>query len=56
MAKKFKNYEAHEPVHHKTSIGRKPSKEEQSQETKKNEKSKTVEKKQTSKEKAAKKV
>jgi|TARA_R100001126_G_C4832886_1_gene152727 hypothetical protein len=26
MAKKFKNYEAHEPVHHKTSIGRNPSK------------------------------
>jgi|TARA_R100001509_G_scaffold141955_1_gene97144 hypothetical protein len=26
MAKKFKNYEAHEPVYHKTSIGRKASK------------------------------
>ena len=26
MAKKFKNYEAHESVHHKTSIGRNPSK------------------------------
>ena len=26
MAKKFKNFEAHEPVHHKTSIGRNPSK------------------------------
>ena len=26
MAKKFENYEAHEPVHHKTSIGRNPSK------------------------------
>ena len=26
MAKKFKNSEAHEPVHHKTSIGRNPSK------------------------------
>jgi len=26
MVKKFKNYEAHEPIHHKTSIGRKPSK------------------------------
>ena len=26
MAKKFKNYEAHEPVHHKTSIVRNPSK------------------------------
>jgi len=26
MAKKFKNYEAHEPVHHKTNIGRNPSK------------------------------
>jgi len=25
MAKKFKNFEAHEPVHHKTSIGRYPS-------------------------------
>ena len=26
MAKKFKNYEAHEPVYHKTSIGRRASK------------------------------
>jgi len=26
MAKKFKNYEAHESVHHKTSIGRNASK------------------------------
>ena len=26
MAKKFKNFEAHEPVNHKTSIGRNPSK------------------------------
>ena len=26
MAKKFKNFEAHEPVYHKTSIGRNPSK------------------------------
>ena len=25
MAKKFKDFIAHEPVHHKTSIGRKPS-------------------------------
>tara|TARA_B100000242_G_scaffold78307_1_gene51549 strand:+ start:212 stop:355 length:144 start_codon:yes stop_codon:yes gene_type:complete len=26
VAKKFKNYEAHESVHHKTSIGRNASK------------------------------
>ena len=26
MAKKFKNYEAHESLHHKTSIGRNASK------------------------------
>ena len=25
MAKKFKDFVAHEPVHHKTSIGRRPS-------------------------------
>ena len=25
MAKKFKDFVAHEPTHHKTSIGRKPS-------------------------------
>jgi hypothetical protein len=26
MARKFKDFIAHEPVHHKTSIGRNPSK------------------------------
>ena len=26
MAKKFKDFIAHEPIHHKTSIGRNPSK------------------------------
>ena len=25
MARKFKDHIAHEPIHHKTSIGRKPS-------------------------------
>jgi hypothetical protein len=25
MAKKFKDHVAHEPVHHKTSLGRRPS-------------------------------